>query len=224
MPILISSGILCLLLYFVLIRQIEGIVKVNTYIAPILISIIVYVSIKYGSMKTGNAYIETDWGKCIFNAILYASYNSIILIPIVVSLAQYVKIKKENIKISVVSAILIILLTIGLYKVLINSNVNITSIELPIVTIINNKLEKYLYSIAIETAIFTSAISAGYGVLENLSIKTKTNRKKYKFIVALICIVGIPVSSIGFGNLVNTLYPVFGVLGLLQIMLILKNK
>lgn len=212
-----------MLLYFVLIRQIEGIVKVNTYIAPILISIIIYVSIKYGSIKTGNTNIELSWGKCVFNAVLYASYNSIILIPILVSLAQYVKVKKENIKISVVSAILIILLTFGLYKVLINSKVDISTIELPIIAIINNKLERYLYSIAIETAIFTSAISAGYGVLENLSIKTKTNRKKYRFIVGLICILGIPISAIGFGNLVNTLYPVFGVLGLFQIILILKK-
>lgn len=223
-PLYIASGALCLLLYITLINQIEGIVKINTYIAPILISIMIYICIKYGK-ENGKLICENvNLVRSIFNAVLYFSYNSIILIPILVSLSKFVTSKKENIKISALSAIIIIILTFGIYQVLINSNLNIEIIELPVVAIINNNLEKILYSIAIETAIFTSAISAGYGVIENLSKKTKDNRKKYRFIVGVICILGIPISAIGFGNLVNTLYPMFGVYGLVQIILMFKVR
>ena len=220
----IASGVLCFLLYIALINQIEGIVKINTYIAPILLSIMIYVCIKYGKGNENIIYENVNWERAIFNAVLYSSYNSIILIPILVSLSKFVNSKKENVQISALSALIIIILTFGIYQVLINSNLDISTIELPVVAIIDNKVEKVLYSIAIETAIFTSAISAGYGVLENLSKRTKENRKKYRFIVGLICILGIPISAIGFGNLVNTLYPVFGVLGLVQIILMFKVR
>ena len=39
-----------------------------------------------------------------------------------------------------------------------------------------------------------------------------------------MCIISIPISTIGFGNLIKTLYPLFGALGILQIVLILKNS
>ena len=46
---------------------------------------------------------------------------------------------------------------------LINSNMNIKNVELPTIMILNNKIEKITYSIAIEVAILTSAVAAGYG-------------------------------------------------------------
>ena len=223
-PVYLASGVLCVLLYFVLISKIDGIVKINTFIAPVLILIIIYICVKYSYIGKGTIVENQSLSICIINAILYSSYNSIILIPILVTLSQYVKSKKENIKISVISSILVILLTFGIYEVLINSNINISKIEIPVVVIIDNKIEKYIYSIAIETAIFTSAISAGYGILENLNEKKQKNKSKYRKIVAIICILGVPISGIGFGNLVNTLYPVFGILGLIQIVLTIWGR
>ena len=75
-----------------------------------------------------------------------------------------------------------------------------------------------LYAIVIVVAIFTSAISAGYGVLENVK-----GRNKYKKIALVICLLEIPISYIGFGKLVEAVYPTFGVIGILQITLILKT-
>ena len=75
---------------------------------------------------------------------------------------------------------------------------------------------KYCYGLVIIAAIFTSAISAGYGILEN-SIQ---NRKKYKIKAGLMCVTAILVSNMGFSWLVNTMYPMFGILGLAQILLI----
>lgn len=79
---------------------------------------------------------------------------------------------------------------------------------------------KYLYGLIILGAIITTEISAGFGFLNNVS----KNEKKYKLNNKIICLIAIPVSLLGFSNLVNNLYPVFGMLGLIQIFLILKCK
>ena len=57
--------------------------------------------------------------------------------------------------------------------------------------------------------------------LENIS---KGNSVVYKKSNILICIIGIPISVLGFSNLVNIIYPIFGMVGLIQIIcILLKN-
>lgn len=79
---------------------------------------------------------------------------------------------------------------------------------------------KYLYGIIILGAIITTEISAGFGFLNNIS----KNKEKYNLYNKIICVTSIPISLFGFSNLVNNFYPIFGVLGLIQIFLILKCK
>ena len=50
------------------------------------------------------------------------------------------------------------------------------------------------------------------------------NKEKYKRVAIIFCLMGIPVAYIGFGNLVTYLYPIFGLLGLFEIILIIKNS
>lgn len=95
----------------------------------------------------------------------------------------------------------------------------IHNIELPIIYIANTlgSWGKYIYGIVVLIAIFTTAISSGYGFLTNI---TKT-RRKYLIISGIICISSIFVGQIGFSNLVNILYPIFGYLGIMQIIFLL---
>ncbi len=95
----------------------------------------------------------------------------------------------------------------------------IQNIELPIIYIANTLgiWGKYVYGIVVLIAIFTTAVSSGYGFLINI---TKT-RKKYLIIAGIICAVSIFVGQIGFSNLINVLYPIFGYLGIIQIIFLL---
>ena len=79
---------------------------------------------------------------------------------------------------------------------------------------------KYLYGVIILGAIITTAISSAFGFLNNVS----NSVKKYNRINLIICICAIIISHFGFSNLVNSLYPVFGVLGLIQMVFILKCR
>ena len=158
-------------------------------------------------------------GKSILSAILYTSYNSITLIPIIVLLTTNIKNKRENKIITLVSAAIFFVLIIAIYQMLTLSAVNISKIEIPVLTILDecHPVEKMVYSIAIITAILTSAISSGYGVAENIK-----DRRKYKTITFAMCLAEIPIAYIGFGKLVEILYPLFGVIGIIQIITILK--
>lgn len=95
-------------------------------------------------------------------------------------------------------------------------------VEIPMLYIANKfgGIYKYLYSITILIAIFTTAISEGYSFLENVS---KNNKKIYKSLNIIMCILAVPISLVGFANLVNIVYPIFGVIGMIQIIYILKN-
>jgi uncharacterized membrane protein YkvI len=105
---------------------------------------------------------------------------------------------------------------------LINIDVDISKIEMPVVYSIKNNFNEFeiIYGIVILIAIFTTAISSGISFLNNLCI----NKKSYPQIAATMCISSILVSQIGFSKLVKVLFPLFGYIGILQIYFIIKSK
>ena len=77
---------------------------------------------------------------------------------------------------------------------------------------------KILYGIIILLSILTTSLSLGISFLQN----TVKSKKSYPQIATIMCITSVVISKLGFSNLVNVLYPLFGVLGLIQIFFILK--
>lgn len=223
-PNIVGTIIIITLCYMVFMGNIESIIKVNTILVPILIAFIIILSIKnidaYSNIN--QKMTQTNIAKSIYSAIIYSSYNSITLIPIIVTLKKHVKNKKQIIRISVLCTIILTILAIAVYGIILKVDININQVELPTVYVASQSgaLYKYLYGLTIILAIFTSAISAGYSILENYL----QNPKKYKTIAILICASSIIVSKIGFSNLVNLLYPVFGLLGTVQIGMLMFRK
>jgi len=222
-PIIITASINAIITYFLLMKNMDGIIKLNLIVVPIMVVIIIAISIKNYPIINLINNLNTNTqnlGKSILSAILYTSYNSITLIPIIVLLTTNIKNKRENKIITLVSVVIFFVLIIAIYQMLTLSAVNISKIEIPVLTILDecHPVEKMVYSIAIITAILTSAISSGYGVVENIK-----DRRKYKTITFAMCLTEIPIAYIGFGKLVEILYPLFGVIGIIQIITILKK-
>ena len=163
----------------------------------------------------GNYLIQENNKNWLITCILYASYNSILLIPVLSSIKKYIK-KSENIKYIalIVTGISIVLLTI-IFLCLINIDVNIKELEMPAVYAIYKIWPniKNVYGIIILISIFTTAISLGISFLKNVA----KNKESYNTIAVLICITSVVFSQIGFSNLVNLFYPILGILGLWQI-------
>ena len=158
----------------------------------------------------------------IISSILYASYNSVTLISMLIPMKKYINSKKNIIFISLMCMIIIFVLALIIYSLIDTINGDISKIDLPVVYAVGKfgEMYKYLYGVIIISAITTTAISSAYGFLNNIS----DTQKKYKRYNLLICITSVFVAFIGFSNLVNILYPLFGFLGLVQLIFILKCK
>lgn len=220
-PITIGAIILAIICYLVFMGSIERITKVNTVLIPMLISIIMILAIlqKDNFSNINTMQISNSLIKSIKSAILYGSYNTIVLIPIIIPLKKYLTKKQDKMWVGALTIVILSILAIAIFGIVLKIDIDVNKIELPTVYVAAKmgKAFKYGYGAVIVAAIFTSAISAGYGILENFL----GNRKKYIIIALGMCATSILISNIGFSWLVNTMYPIFGVLGLIQILIIL---
>ena len=224
-PNYMTGIILAILCYVALNNNIDEVVKISAILVPVIILFI----ISFGLFDISNGinqvlemnFIANNFIRGMWNSIIYSSYNSIILIPVLVTLKKYVN-KKNFYSIGVITSLVVIVLSLFIYIILLKSNIDIIEFDLPIIYIVKQygSVLKYLYGVVIVISIFTSIISAGYSFLKN-SIK---NKKRYSKLLKVMCISSIFITNIGFSNLVNTLYPIFGILGIVQIYYILKIK
>ncbi len=223
---LIGCIIIAFFCFIILKKDIKGVVKVNEILIPILILFISLIGIiNIGSIDIKNIfeYIgkkqNYEW---IISSILYCSYNSILLIPVLITLNKYVKNKKDIICISSISSIIVFIIAICIFLMLIKIDINTTNIEMPAVYVISKFFSgfKTIYGFIILSSIFTTSISIGISYLQNIA----KNKKSYTQIAIIMCITSIPISLVGFSNLVTYIYPIFGYLGLFQIFKILVKK
>lgn len=219
-PQIIGSSILAIMCVIIMSKETKGIVKVSEIIVPILIVFIVVIGV-YTVISTNvankieqmNIINGSSW---LVSGVLYASYNTILLIPVLISVNNIID-RREVSKTSIVITFMIFLLATAVFVSMLKIDVNIKRIEMPISYVISTQLPKLkvLYGIVILTSILTTAISLIAGLMQN--VKEKNNKKIWLY---LICISSIFISQIGFSALINFLYPIFGYIGIIQILLI----
>ena len=221
----IGSALILLLCYFTFLKNINGLINISNYLIPILIVFLVFISTKnlniisnYNSIFIN---IHISQYKGIITSILYASYNCIILIPVLITLKNLIKDIKSTILISIINFILIIILSFSVYNLLLQGNENIFCLEMPIIEIVKiyGKFYTNIYIVMIGISIFTTAISTGCTFLNNCS----KNKKIFKRNLILMLGTAFLLSQISFTTLVNLLYPVLGIIGIIEIVLIYKK-
>ena len=216
------ASAICFVLFLL---RFKGLERLNNFLVPIiligvlLVSLTSHVNDEY--IISGNESIDgfllSNW---FLSAVLYAGYNSIILVPILNELKVYELKNKEIFLLSIFSSLVLCLAGIMIYY-----NINlfypqILGAEMPMLIVAKNtNLYVYmLYNFAILFAIFTTAFSCGYAFL-------KLGSEKYFFRNCIfICLMSILISRIGFSNLINLFFPVFGYIGIAQLIYIFINK
>ena len=220
-----GSSILAILCLIILMTSVKGVVKVSSILIPMLITFILIIGLKnIFTIDLGNIgknIIGNNSGNWLVESIIYCSYNSILLIPVLIALKKYLKDKKQITIISIISAVSILILAISIYMLLVKVDVNFLELEMPAVYVISKFFPQFktIYGFIILVAIFTTSISIGLSFLNN----TTKNKKRYTQIGIIMCITSIIISNFGFSNLVKALYPMFGYIGIVQILLLLKN-
>lgn len=223
----ITSTIGAVFCYLVLIKNIDGIVKLSTICVPVIIFYIIIVGLKNFNTQIPQNYFFKFYNNLILksfvSSLLYAGYNSILLIPVIISLKNQttnINNSKKKMKFNIGKIVTVILSLLGILVLIIlaNEEKSVMYLDMPLAFIIKKygKIYEYLYGIVIVTAITTSIISAGFGFLNNIT----KNKKTYKIFLKIICITSVFISNLGFSNLINLLYPIFGILGFIQILII----
>lgn len=215
---IIGSIVLNLLCVIVFFSNIKGVLKASNLIVPFLIFFIFFIGIKnIVQIRTIDFHqMKNNW---ILSMLIYNSYNFILLMPVLISLKKQITKEKNIKKVSILVTIIILILSINIFFLLLNANIKeIENQEMPIVYIISNYFNKYkkIYAFIVLASIFTTAISVGIGFLQNIS----ENSNSYPQFVLFMCITSLLMSNIGFSKLLNFIYPVFGYIGILQIVII----
>lgn len=220
----ILTGIICFIAFLF---RFTGLEMINNILVPFIL---------FGTLLLCFATYDADYASNLENfvlptsifmnnwflsAILYAGYNSILLIPILVELKTY----KLNIKdITLLSALVALALAVAglmIYGAINAYYPGILSVELPTLALAeySGGFIKYYYGIVILFAILTTAFSCGYAFLK------MNSEKNYLRNAFLICVLGVILSRVGFADMINFFFPLFGYFGIGQILVIaLSNK
>lgn len=154
----------------------------------------------------------------ILSALLYTSYNSLLLIPMLVNLKKY---RLKKFKIIILSVLISVILGILMMLIYNTNNMfypEIVNAEMPnmLLATVISPIMKIFYGIVILAAIFTTALSSGFNFLE------MCNLEKYEKNAILMCLWALICSKIGFSTMINIFFPFFGFLGFFQIIVIIK--
>ena len=186
---LVGSTILAFLSYIIFTTSVKGVVKVNGILVPILIIFITIIGLinlkNIDLFNIQNFIIKTNESNSILSGILYASYNSILLIPVLITLKEYLKNKKDIKIISILTTFITLILAIILFLLLINVDVDIKELEMPVVYVVSNMFRglKIIYGFIILGSIFTTSVSLGTSFLQNTSKNKKVIHK-----LRLLCV------------------------------------
>ncbi|HEY9059142.1 MAG TPA: hypothetical protein VIO64_01375 [Pseudobacteroides sp.] len=215
----------CMLL---MLTDIRGIVALSSLITPILILGIVFTGFYVIIFRDSSVFSMTGTLKGITNnwvlsSLIYVSYNSIMSVVVMSNMLPYLKTRKTGVLAGILGGVSLCAVALLLNTVINIFYSEVSGKDFPILTI----LEKYgayftsFYTFILWLAMFSSAVTSGYCLVDRIGSKVKINRK---LITVLTCILIIPVSCFGFTNLIASLYTTFGYIGLFMVFAILFQE
>lgn len=213
----IGIYIMAIFCFIVFISELSGFALINFILVPILIVGIIFLS-TYIILKEGFIFSNvegvklTTKGNFITSAFLYVGFNSLLLSVVLSSLLPIISSKKTAIKGGALGGLALGIIGCFILVPLLIYYTEIFKFEIPMLRVSEyvSMYYKNIFSIVLWLAMFTTAIANGYGFIENRS--NKVNRK----VVSLIfCLCSIPMAKLGFSNLVTTIYPIFGYIGIM---------
>ncbi len=215
----IFAGVVCALM---LLMKFSGMEKINSILVPlIIIGIVLLVTKEYdpNAFKVDDV-VEIPKGytsSWFVSSVLYASYNMLILLPVLTNFKRYNLSKSQIFFTGFFVSVFLTIMSLIIYNVCNIFYPQIMSVEIPTLKLamMHGTFVKIFYCVVILSSILTTAFSTGYSFL------CMKNVKNYNRNAIIICVLAVLFSEIGFSKLINTLFPLFGYLGVLQIILVL---
>jgi len=212
-----------LIVFAVLCFGLEGIVKVNLFLAPIMLLGGIFIGI-YSFLAYATPAFASFGGRFGFawllSAIVYGSYNLVTGVPVLAATSKLVETKRDTWVGGLLGGGIITILGLAMSLPLFLYYADIISLEIPFLHIASGygHIFSILYLSVLISALLTTAACNAFAVLQWLDGRGYKNKIKT---AGVLCILGVLAAHIGFSNIVIFVYPIFGFVGLFKIIVIL---
>ena len=207
----------------------SGAVRVFSIIVPILVIVTLVICAlsleKYGIKTdipaTNNNPLLANW---CFSAFTYVSYNMITLIGTIIPVGSHIKRKSSAYTGILYGCIFALSIALGILFA-VTSIYGASEKELPMLDIayrLNNAFG-YVYAVLLLLAMFGTSLSSIVAISVYAEERTAFYKKHRKLLTGIIGTIAFLCSLVGFGQLVNTVYPIFGYIGFIVLVLIIGN-
>lgn len=247
-PYIYGIFIMATITFYVFIFGIKGIAKANSIVVPFLILVILLVgiitifknkilfsnfytyplqntnlrdSISIFKFSIKNFINKNNW---LWSSLLYVALNSIGAIVVMSSSQSLIVDRKAAILGGILGGVVLGILAMVILISLLILYTNVIGIEVPMIAVASSLgiIWKQIYGIVLILAMFTTAIANGYGCILGIANLIKID---IKIISIIVCIISIPLATVGFKKLVTLFYPLFGYIGMIFICaVVFKNR
>ncbi len=208
-------GFLCFLSFL---YGIDGIVKINTVLAPLMVIGGICVGLYSYFQQTAPAFapLRMNW---IYSAVVYASFNIVTAVTVLCDMGDLITSKRVAFYGGLLGGLAMTFLALCIFLPLFLNYTAIANVDIPLLKVLEGqeRFFYFLYLLILLCAIFTTAVANGYGFISWLQKTVKIKPTTLKVTVVLAA--GIT-SYAGFSNFVSKVYPVFGIVGLIEIIMI----
>lgn len=221
-------AITVVILYLVATRGMNAVMTVNTIVVPLMLLFSVLIGIgTFGSGRAAAAVPTPSMenGLWMVSPFLYASFNLTLALAVLVPLGSEFHDRRMIIAGGVVGGIgLGVLLWLSDFALAAHLP-QIEGAEIPMAVIVSNfgPLAQWLFSLVIFCEIFTTLAGNVFGITRQLRRLFPPSVTEQTLIIGLLAICCF-ISQFGFSTLVHHLYPLFGVIGCLTLLLIFMKK
>lgn len=222
-PKIFGTLLIAILAFIVLQKETAGLIEVNSIIVPSLIIVVSTILILYVIFYKDIITIEhlkslgakkENW---FLSTILYSGYNILCCSGVLVPLSTEMKKSKTMLWGIALGAIGLTVLCLCINLMLMLNQPYIYEYEIPLLYIADRfgKPLQLMLLLIIWLEMFSTEVSDVYSIAKTLN---RSFGVKFKLSIFIIIGLALPISQIGFTNLISTLYPIFGFLSLIFIL------
>ena len=221
-PKIIGTLIMLILALMTLLRNTKGLIEINSIIVPSLIIVIITIMLLYIffykdflTFKNLNSFpIQKEhW---FISTILYSGYNILCCSGVLLPLSKEMKKKSTLFWGIIFGSIGLTFLCFLINIMLMLNQPYIYKYEIPLLYVTNRFggiIQGFLLMIIL-LEMFSTEVSDVFSISKTLEQSFKI---PFKVGIFIIIFIALPISQLGFTNLISTLYPMFGLLSLIFI-------
>jgi uncharacterized membrane protein YkvI len=221
---LIFTMILC---FVVLLKGIDAILAVNTFVVPLILLFTLILVIT--TMKSPNAgywiQLESTFhsGRIWLSPFLYTAFNLALAQAVLVPVGSAIKDRSVLYWGGILGGVGIGLMLLAGHFALSAQMPGITQFQIPmgVLLIDLGKVVQLLFLLLIFAEIFTTLIADVYGLASQIEHRIKLPQKMVIIGILILCF---GISQIGFKVLLSTLYPLFGMISLSWLIMMIRRR